>query len=101
MKLLIDITELMWERLKKHSLNYGDIEDIKDSIREGTPLDDLKEIYIGMDGNAVQIYPNNELLDKIRTEIQEELKQDNHSFYRAALEDVIKIIDKYMEGEKE
>ena len=42
MKLIIDITELMLERLKKRSLNWGDIEDIKDSIREGTPLDDLK-----------------------------------------------------------
>ena len=39
------------------------------------------------------------VLDKIRAEIQEELKQDNHSFYRAALEDVIKIIDRY-EGEQ-
>lgn len=38
------------------------------------------------------------VFDKIRTEIQKELKQDNHSFYRAALEDVIKIIDRY-EGE--
>lgn len=36
-----------------------------------------------------------DVLDKIRAEIQEELKQDNHSFYRAALEDVIKIIDRY------
>lgn len=36
-----------------------------------------------------------DVLDKIRAEIQEELKQDNHSFYRAALEDVLKIIDKY------
>lgn len=37
----------------------------------------------------------NGVLDKIRAEIQEELKQDNHSFYRAALKDVIKIIDRY------
>lgn len=38
---------------------------------------------------------NSTPLDKIRAEIQEELKQDNHSFYKAALEDVLKIIDKY------
>ena len=39
------------------------------------------------------------VLNKIRVEIEEELKQDNHSFYRAALEDVLKIIDKYKAGE--
>ena len=39
------------------------------------------------------------VLNKIRVEIKEELKQDNHSFYRAALEDVLKIIDKYKAGE--
>ena len=39
-----------------------------------------------------------DVLNKIRAEIQEELKQDNHSFYRAALEDVLKIIDRYREG---
>lgn len=40
------------------------------------------------------------LFDKIIAEIEGELEQDNHSFYRAALEDVLKIIDKY-KGEQE
>lgn len=48
---------------------------------------------------AIQALEQTEVLDKIRVEIQEELKQDNHSFYRAALEDVLKIIDKYKAGE--
>lgn len=36
-----------------------------------------------------------ELLNNIRAEIEGELKQNNHSFYRAALEDVLKIIEKH------
>ena len=39
-----------------------------------------------------------DVLNKIRAEIEGELEQDNHSFYRAALEDVLKIIDKYRKG---
>lgn len=54
----------------------------------------------GMGDNSQKIIANGIPLGKIREEIQEELKQDNHSFYRAALKDVIKIIDRY-EGEQE
>lgn len=43
---------------------------------------------------------NENALGKISEEIEGELEQDNHSFYRAALEDVLKIIDKYREGEQ-
>lgn len=42
-----------------------------------------------------------DVLNKIRAEIEGELEQDNHSFYRAALEDVLKIIDKYRKGVSE
>ena len=75
MKLIIDITELMWERLKKHSLNWGDIEDIKDSIREGTPLDDLRaEISEFKDDKIIHAERNEmidivlEIIDKYNTE---------------------------------
>ena len=44
---------------------------------------------------AIKALDNENVLNKIRAEIQEELKQDNHSFYRAALEDIVKIIDRY------
>ena len=39
-----------------------------------------------------------DVLNKMRTEIEGELEQDNHSFYRAALEDVLKIINRRSEG---
>lgn len=77
MKLIIDITELMWERLKKHSLNWGDIEDIKDSIREGTPLREIK------------------------TKLEYMNSASYFGEYNTGLRDAIKVINKYLESEDE
>lgn len=67
------------------------------AIRKGIPLNDLKEIYIGMDGNAVQIYPNNEVLDKIKAEIEQKccITVGRENDAAITLYDVFEIIDKY------
>ena len=39
-------------------------------------------------------------LDKIRSEIEEELSKDNHSWYKAGMEFCLEIINKHTESEE-
>lgn len=71
MKIVISMQKEYYEAIKQVPDRLCDAEML--IVKNGTPLDSISTISVGVDGKAVQIYPNNEVLDKIKDEIKDRL----------------------------
>ena len=64
-----------------------------DMIDNGSQRDLDRADEIGT--SIIKLFEQEPILDKIKSEIEEELSRNNHSWYKAGMEYCLDIIDKY------